>query len=230
MGGWYTNDVFHVFGQFLSGMSRLYAVSGNEGLKTKVNTLVEEWAKTIDKEGYFFYSKKPNAPQYVFEKMIGGLVDNYSFAGNKNALKYLSVITDWAIKNLNRDRLYGQTASEWYTLSENLYRAYSVTKDKKYLDFGKIWEYHDYWNVYEKGEKVNTKIRHHAYSHLNTLSSAAAAYLLSGDETYKTIIKNGYNYMQNEQCFATGGYGPNERFLAKDDLIKVLQNTHNSFR
>ncbi len=98
MGGWYTNDVFHVFGQFLSGMSRLYAVSGNEGLKTKVNTLVEEWAKTIDKEGYFFYSKKSNAPQNVFEKMIGGLVDNYSFAGNKNALKYLSVITDWAIK------------------------------------------------------------------------------------------------------------------------------------
>jgi len=229
MGGWYTNDVFHVFGQFLSGMSRLYAVSGNEALKTKVNTLVDEWGKTIDKDGYFYYSKKPNAPQYVYEKMIGGLVDNYVFTGNKEALKYLSVITDWAIKNLNRDRLYGQTASEWYTLPENLYRAYEVTKDKKYLDFGKIWEYHDYWNVYARGKKVNTKIRHHAYSHLNTLSSAAAAYMVSGDEKYKTIIKNGYDYMQNEQCFATGGYGPNERFLDKDDLINVLQNTHNSF-
>lgn len=229
MGGWYTNDVFHVFGQFLSGMSRLYAVSGNEALKTKVNTLVDEWSKTIDKDGYFFYSKKPNAPHYVYEKMIGGLVDNYVFTDNKDALKYLNVITDWAIKNLTRERLYGQTASEWYTLSENLYRAYSVTKDKKYLDFGKIWEYTDYWNVHAKGEKVNTKIRHHAYSHLNTLSSAAAAYMVSGDEKYKTIIKNGYEYFQNEQTFATGGYGPNERFLAKDDLINVLQNTHNSF-
>jgi len=229
MGGWYTNDVFHVFGQFISGMSRLYAVSGNEAMKIKVNTLVDEWSKTIDKDGYFFYTKKPNAPQYVYEKMTGGLVDNYVFTGNKDALKYLSVITDWAIKNLNRDRLYGQTASEWYTLSENLYRAYSVTKDKKYSDFGKIWEYHDYWNVYVRGEKVNTKIRHHAYSHLNTLSSAAAAYMVSGDEKYKTIIKNGYDYMQNEQCFATGGYGPNERFLDKDDLINVLQNTHNTF-
>jgi hypothetical protein len=62
MGGWYANDVFHVFSQFLSGMSRLYGVSGNEALKTKVNTLVDEWGKTIDKDGYFFYSKKPNAP------------------------------------------------------------------------------------------------------------------------------------------------------------------------
>ncbi|MGI8581752.1 MAG: beta-L-arabinofuranosidase domain-containing protein, partial [Chitinophagaceae bacterium] len=229
MGGWYTNDLFHVFGQFISGMSKLYAVSGYQAMKIKVNTLVDEWAKTIDKDGYFFYTKKPNAPQYVYEKMIGGLVDNYVFTGNKDALKYLSVITDWAIKNLNRDRLYGQTASEWYTLSENLYRAYAVTKDKKYLDFGKIWDYTDYWNVHAKGEKVNSKIRHHAYSHLNTLSSAAAAYMVSGDDKYKTIIKNGYEYFQNEQTFATGGYEPNERFLAKDDLINVLQNTHNSF-
>jgi hypothetical protein len=229
MGGWYTNDVFHVFGQFVAGMSRLYAVSGNEAMKAKVNTLVGEWAKTIDKDGYFFYSKKPNAPHYVYEKMIGGLVDNYIFTGNKDALKYLGVITDWAIKNLNRDRVYGQTASEWYTLSENLYRAYSVTKDKKYLDFGKIWEYTDYWNVYAKGEKVNTKLRHHAYSHLNTLSSAAAAFMVSGDEKYKTIIKNGYDYFQEEQCFATGGYGPNERFLSKDDLINTVHNTHNTF-
>ncbi len=229
MGGWYTNDVFHMFGQFLSGMSRLYAVSGNEAMKTKVNTLVQEWAKTIDKDGYFFYSKKPNAPQYVYEKMTGGLVDNYVFTGNKDALKYLSIITDWAIKNLNRDRIYGQTASEWYTLTENLYRAYEVTKDKKYLDFGKLWEYHDYWNIYVRGEKVNTAIRHHAYSHVNTLSSAAAAYMESGDESYKTIIKNANDYLQNEQCFATGGFGPNERFLAKDELIKVLENTHNSF-
>ena len=229
MGGWYSNDIFSVFGQFLSGMSRLYAVSGNPALKTKVNSLIEEWGKTIDKDGYFYYSKKPNAPHYVYEKIVGGLVDNYVFTGNKDALKYLSVITDWAIKNLTRERLYGQTQSEWYTLSENLYRAYQVTKDPKYLDFGKIWEYHDYWNVYARGEKVNTDVRHHAYSHVNTLSSAAAAYLVSGDETYKTIIKNAYDYLQAEQCFATGGYGPNEKFWNKEDLVKVLENTHNTF-
>lgn len=229
MGGWYSNDIFSVFGQFLSGMSRLYAVSGNLALKTKVNSLIEEWGKTIDKDGYFYYSKKPNAPHYVYEKIVGGLVDNYVFTGNKDALKYLSVITDWAIKNLTRERIYGQTQSEWYTLSENLYRAYEVTKDTKYLDFGKIWEYHDYWNVYARGEKVNTDIRHHAYSHVNTLSSAAAAYLVSGDETYKTIIKNAYDYLQAEQCFATGGFGPNEKFWNKEELVKVLENTHNTF-
>lgn len=36
---------------------------------------------------------------------------------------------------------------EWYTLTENLYRAYLITHDKKYLDFGNEWEYHSYWDA-----------------------------------------------------------------------------------
>lgn len=231
LGGWYSNDVFHVFGQLLSGFSRLYAVSKNEALRVKVNTLVTEWGKTIDSNGYFFYSGKPNAPHYVYEKMVGGLVDAYLFTGNKEALDKLSVITDWAIKNLSRERIYGQTRSEWYTLSENLYRAYKVTNDPKYRDFGKLWEYREYWDSYITGDNIPPidKQRHHAYSHLNTLNGAAAAYMISGDEKYKSIIKNAYDFFQDQQVFATGGFGPNERLLSKDDLIKALQTTHHSF-
>lgn len=229
MGGWYTNDVFHVFGQIMGGLSRLYAVSENIALKRKVDTLISEWAKTIDKDGYFFYSNKPNAKHYVYEKMVGGLVDAYVFTGNEQALKELSIITDWAIKNLNRERVYGQTQSEWYTLSENLYRAYRITQDKKYADFAKLWEYPDYWNSYLKQGPPVAEQRHHAYSHVNTLCGAAAAYLTNGDNRYKTIIKNAYDYLQKEQCFATGGFGPHERFLPKDKLIAALGDTHNTF-
>ncbi|MDF3076980.1 MAG: hypothetical protein K0S09_869 [Sphingobacteriaceae bacterium] len=229
LGGWYSNDVFHVFGQLLGGMSRLYAVSGDEAMRQKVDALISEWAKTIDKDGYFFYSAKPNAKHYVYEKMVGGLVDAYVFTGNKQALQELGIITDWAIKNLGRERIYGQTQSEWYTLSENLYRAYAVTKDKKYLDFGKVWEYSDYWNSYLAGTPPIDSIRHHGYSHLNTLSGAAAAYLLTGDEHYKTTVKNAYNFFNDTQAFATGGFAPNERLLTKDKLIEALETTHNTF-
>ncbi|HXH98852.1 MAG TPA: beta-L-arabinofuranosidase domain-containing protein [Sphingobacteriaceae bacterium] len=229
LGGWYSNDLFHIFGQLLSGMSRLYAVSGNEALKTKVTTLINEWSKTIDKDGYFFYSKKPNARHYVYEKMVGGLVDAHLFTDNKQALLQLDIISDWAIKNLTRERIYGQTQSEWYTLSENLYRAYQVTKDEKYRDFGKVWEYPEYWNSYLNGTPPIEKTRHHGYSHLNTLSSAAAAYLTSGDKKYEEIIKNAYDFFTNTQTFATGGFGPNERLLPTDKLVEALRSTHNSF-
>ena len=29
---------------------------------------------------------------------------------------------------------------EWYTLTENLYRAYLVTGNQRYRDFGAVWE------------------------------------------------------------------------------------------
>jgi hypothetical protein len=231
MGGWYSKNVFHVFGQILSGLSRLYAVTGDTACRDKVNALVDGWGKCIDSSGFSSYSKDAVFPHYVYEKMVGGLVDAYLFTGNKTALIYLSRITDWSIKNLNKERTLNSV--EWYTLSENLYRAYLVTHDKKYFDFANYWEYTSYWdalknksNIFKKSVLQNA----HAYSHLNALSSAAMAYMVKGDEKYKTTIKNGYDFFVNSQCFATGGFGLDETLFAnKTEMIQTFENTHKSF-
>ena len=55
--------------------------------------------------------------------MLWGLLDAHFYCGNRQALFHLGRITDWAIKNLDRSRRVNDTATEWYTLSENLYRA-----------------------------------------------------------------------------------------------------------
>jgi uncharacterized protein len=60
LGGWYSRDVFHVFGQIVSGLSRLYAVTGNPALREKADALVAEWAKCIAPDGCFSFSAKPN--------------------------------------------------------------------------------------------------------------------------------------------------------------------------
>src|SRR5262249_11907648 len=71
LGGWYTGDVFHVFGQIVSGLSRLYVVTGDPACREKVNALVAEWSKCIESDGYFYYSNKPNAPHYIYDKVVG---------------------------------------------------------------------------------------------------------------------------------------------------------------
>lgn len=235
LGGWYTKDFFHNFGQILSGLSRLYAVSRDLSCKQKVSALMDGWAECIRPDGYFYYSERPNAHLYVFDKMVGGLVDANIFTGNRQALDHLSVITDWAIKNLDKDKPYALNGafvsnSEWYTLPENLYRAYEVTRDKKYFDFAQYWEYAEYWDLLAKKKSIfEKKVRYHGYSHLNTLSSAAMAYLLKGDSHYLDTLKNGYDFFQQEECFATGGYGPAEALLPKRELIEALRDTHYSF-
>ena len=236
LGGWYSGDVFHVFGQMVSGLARLYAATGNPACCEKVDTLIAEWAKCIAPDGYFYYSRKPNAPHYIYDKMVWGLLDAYLYCDNKDALKHLSRITDWAIKNLEHTRELGPQGHEWYTLSENLYRAYLVTGDAKYREFAKVWEYSEYWNMYARKDDIfalrpdgQQHNAYHAYSHVNTLGGAGAAYLASGEPRYLAILKNSYDYLQANQAFATGGYGPDEQLLPRDKLLIKLPVTPRSF-
>jgi len=65
LGGWYSSDTFLVFGQIVSGLSRLYAASGDVACRDKANYLISEWAKCIEPDGYFYASRKPNAPHFL---------------------------------------------------------------------------------------------------------------------------------------------------------------------
>jgi hypothetical protein len=236
LGGWYSSDTFHVFGQILSGLARLFAATGDAACKDKVDALVSEWGKCIAADGYFYYSAKPNAPHYTYDKMVGGLVDAYLYCGNREAIGHLRRITDWAVENLDRSRRTADTSTEWYTLSENLYRAYLATGDPVYRDFAEVWEYHEYWDIYARKADLfaprpsgQRNDAYHAYSHVNTLGGAGAAYLVKGDPRYLDILMNAYDSLQANQIFVTGGYGPDEQLLPRDKLRECLENTTNTF-
>src|SRR5262249_37018087 len=104
LGGWYSSDTFLVFGQIVSGLARLHAATGDTACRDKANRLITEWAECIEPDGYFYASRKPNAPHYIYDKMLWGLLDVHAYCGNKAALAHLDLITDWAIRNLDRKR------------------------------------------------------------------------------------------------------------------------------
>lgn len=239
LGGWYSGDprvkywwsagdTFNVFGQWLSGMARMSKATNDEAMSTKAAHLMIEWARAMDSDGYFYYSRRPTHPHYTYEKIVCGLVDLCEFGGRKDALPHLEKITDWAIANLDRERK-PDTGTEWYTLSENLYRAYQLTGNPKYKTFGDVWRYTPYWNSFIGGTEL-TRYNHHAYSHVNTLSSAAMAYGVTGDEEYLKTIVNAYDWLDRTQFYASGGYGPEEDLMPPDgSLSDSLESTFRSF-
>lgn len=236
LGGWYSGDVFHVFGQIVSGLARLHAATGDPACRAKVNALIAEWGRCLGSDGYFFFSAKPNAPHYIYDKTLWGLLDAHLYAGNKEALTHLSRITDWAIRNLERSRKLGDTSTEWYTLSENLYRAWFVTGDPKYRDFAAVWEYPEYWDLYARGQDIfaprpdgHRTGAYHAYSHVNTLGGAGAAYLATGKPQYLDLLRMAYDSLQTNQVLATGGFGPDEQLLPRAELLAKLAVTPNTF-
>jgi DUF1680 family protein len=239
LGGWYSGDpkrktwwsagdTFNTFGQWLSAMARMSRATGDADMRSKAIHLMTEWASTIEPDGWFFYSRRPWQPHYIYDKTVGGLVDMALYGGRKDALPILSRITDWAIENLDRSRKV-DSDTEWYTLSENLYRAHVLTGDAKYRSFGDLWRFTDYWRAFTTGSPV-TKHNHHAYSHVNTLSSAAMTYAVTGEKEWLATITNACDWLQATQCYATGGYGPEEDLLPEDgELGRRLDSTFRSF-
>jgi hypothetical protein len=241
LGGWYSGDpkrrtwwsngdTFNTFGQWLSGMARMARATGDGDMRSKAIHLMSEWGATIEPDGWFFYSRRPWQPHYIYDKTVGGLVDMGVYAGRKDAFVHLERITDWAVENLDRSRRV-DSDTEWYTLSENLYRAYRATGNEKYRRFADLWRFTDYWNAFSGAAPTAvTRDRHHAYSHVNTMSSCAMAYAVTGEKPYLDAIVEEYDWLQKTQCYATGGYGPEEDLVPPDgELGRRLESTYASF-
>ncbi len=236
LGGWYSSDVFHVFGQILSGLARLYAVTGDLACREKAEALLDGWMECLEPDGYFFYSRKPNAPHYIYDKMVGGLADLVIFCDSKKAAVALKKVTGWAEKNLDRSNPYAFGGTEWYTLSENLYRARTATGDQAYSTFAAVWHYTEYWDIFARkgdlfGDRGNGRRTdmYHAYSHVNNLGGAAQAYLHTGDRRFLDTLIHAHDDLVAHQCFATGGFGPDEQLLPRHLWRRKTDYSHNSF-
>jgi DUF1680 family protein len=251
MGGWYDNaddfnekDNFHAFiaghsfGQYVSGLARAYAVTGSKPTQEKVQRLVKGFGETVEPAGKFYVDYR--LPGYTFDKTCCGLIDAHEFAGDPNALAVLKRATDAVLPHLPEKALsraeqesrphktIAYTWDETYTLPENFFLAYQRSGDKRYRELGERFIYHEYYDALAANE--NALPGKHAYSHVNTFSSAMQAYLVLGDEKYLRAATNGLRMVQ-EQSYATGGWGPDEAFVVpgKGLLAASLGKTRSSF-
>ena len=237
LGGWCSPNSNTVFGQWLQAMARMQRANGDKDLRDKADILVSEYAKCWPgmSQGSPRGSGRAAAGgptgglgHYAYEKLAGGLLDMHHYASHPEALPLCDKITEAAMANFNRDRLpanrepwemHSGRPGEWYTMAENLYRAYQLTGNSMYKEFGDVWLYPAYWDKFAETSDPKDAQGVHAYSHCNTFSSAALAYDVTGDPKYLRIISNFHDWMQKRQTYATGGYGPDERFVYSDGAL-----------
>jgi len=249
LGGWYHYDpgerladdwVGFVpgapFGQWVSALARMYAISGSQRTREKVLRLNRLYSQTISGD----YYAKNRFPTYCYDKLVCGLIDSYRYAADPDAFAILDRTTDAALPHFPSHAVEHGTAwrtdkkgEEWtwdesYTISENLFLAYQLGAGKRYRDLATQYLHDSFYDRLARGE--NDMAGRHAYSHVNSLSSAMQAYLTLGTEKYLRASRNAFT-MLVQQSFATGGWGPDEILLASDsdDLFRSLSNTHSSF-
>lgn len=241
LGGWYDTWGFApgaTFGQWLSALARYYAITGDAATRAKVDRMVHGFAATVDAEGRFYRHNR--FPSYIYDKLVGGLVDARQLTGNDIALATLRRATRAALPHLpphaiprNEAAKPGEDFSQhaWdesYTLPENQFLAFRLSGDEQHRVLARRFLYDDFFLPLARGENVLPG--KHAYSHMNALSSAAQAYLSLKQPVYLQAARQGLA-MVEAQSFASGGWGPDEHFIApgsgKLGLSLVAQ--HKSF-
>ena len=249
LGGWYNYDADYdwhrddagfapgaTFGQWISALARYHAITGSAATRDKVLRLNRLYAAAI---GAGFYEQN-RFPAYCYDKLVLGLLDSWKLAGDSDARAILDRTTQAALPHLppaaidrelpwrpGKDQSYRWDES--YTNPENLLLAYRHGAGRRYHDLGvRFLDDATWFDPLSRGEDVFAG--KHAYSYVNSLSSAMQAYLTLGSERHLRAAENAFRLLL-AQSFPTGGWGPDEKLMATDgpELYASLTSTHNSF-
>lgn len=249
LGGWYNYDPNYdwhkddagfapaaTFGQWISALARYHAITGSVETRDKVLRLNRMYAKTISED---FYDKN-RFPAYCFDKLVLGLIDSQKYVHDPDAFEILDRTTKAAVPHLpgkavdrelawrpGKDQSYRWDES--YTNPENLFLAYQRGAGNQYRDLAV--QYLDDATWFDPlSRNENVLAGKHAYSYVNSLSSAMQAYLALRSDKHLLAASNAFD-MLTAQSFATGGWGPDEMLRApgSDDVYQSLTKTHNSF-
>jgi uncharacterized protein len=225
------------FGQWVSALARIYAITGDEATRAKVLRLNRLYAQTISPA---FYTKN-RFPAYCYDKLLLGLLDSHTYVNDPDAMAILQRTTETALPHLPPRAVDHDVSwrtdkhdvswnwDESYTLPENLFIAYQRGAGRQYYDLAFRYLDDETWfGPLARGE--NVLAGHHAYSYVNSLNSAMMAYMVGGSEMHLRAAKNAFGVLL-AQSFATGGWGPDEllRASGSSELFASLSNTHASF-
>ena len=239
MGGWYDLDGFvpgHSLGQYISGLARIGATTGDSACHEKVRELVGGFAATLGPENQSILRAKTNQwIAYTLDKHFAGLIDAATLSRVPEATGLLNRVLSGAQPLLparGRDRIGKKDPpyDETFVMPENLFAAAQLTGNPAFTDLAHCYLLdREFFSPLAVGDDPFPG--QHAYSHAIALSSGAKAYLTLGDTRYKKALENAFTLLTTTQQFASGGWGPNETFVTpnRGELYEALSSTVDHF-
>lgn len=240
LGGWESLDCDlrgHTAGHIMSGLSLLYATTGDEVYKVKSDSIVNglaEVQKVLNQGGYLsaypqslidrnIAGKSVWAPWYTLHKIVSGLIDQYLYCNNETALEIVKGMSAWAynkLSPLSQEQRALMLRNEFGGINDSFYNLYAITanpKDKFLAEFF----YHD--AVLEpllNGEDILDK--KHANTYIPKLIGLTRGYELEGNRNYEKCAEFFWNTVVNHHSFITGSNSDKEKFFKPDHISEHL--------
>jgi DUF1680 family protein len=239
MGGWYDTEGFvpgHGLGQYISGLARFGAATGDPACHQKVRDLVTGFAATLGPDNQSIIRPKTNLwACYTLDKHFAGLIDALTLSNIPESRDLLNRVLAGAqalLPTKGRDRIGKKDPpyDETFVMPENLFTAAELTGNPAFTELAHRYLLDkELFNPLAAGDDPFPG--QHAYSHAIALSSGARAWLILGDTRYKTALINAHHLLTTQQQFASGGWGPNETFITphRGELYSALSTTVDHF-
>ncbi|MBB4034203.1 hypothetical protein GGR21_000088 [Dysgonomonas hofstadii] len=243
LGGWESLDCElrgHSTGHILSGLAYLFASTGDERYKIKSDSIVKGLAEVQEvliengQKGYIsaypenlinrnIAGKSVWAPWYTLHKVYAGLIDQYLYCDNKDALEIMQKAASWAYQKLmplSEEQHTIMLRNEFGGINEAFYNLYAITGNSEHKKLAEFF-YH--------AAVIDPLAEHKAdlyFKHANTfipkVIGEARNYELHSSERSKDIANFFWNTVIDHQTYCTGGNSHKEKFIHSDSISKNL--------
>ena len=249
--GWESTQLSGAFGgQYLSGLSLMYAATGNPVLKERVKYMVSQLQKCQQALGTGYIGGIPDGPKlwqkvengiinvqpfaldsvwspwYNLHMAFKGLRDAYLYAGNQEAKEVLIKYSDWAVDfshHLNDQQFRHMIRCEYSGMNEMMADVYAMTGEEKYLDLAKRFNDDKLFDPLAAG--VDSLAGWHVNTNIPKIIGAAREYEVDGDKRMEKIARYFFNEVTTKRIFINGEMGDYEHFQKLGTLPEHLHRT-----
>jgi len=263
-GGWESTDLRgHTLGHWLTAMSIYVSQSDDKDAAARIEYAVHSLRECQNAIGTGFLAAWDErmldivedtgqgwAPYYTVHKILQGLIDNYNYTGNAEALAsakslgdYLALRADYIKqRNAGKDnhsfierqgrhaRVSWEQALEIQETggySEAMLNLYALTGNESYLETARLFHQMNKLEPASRGiDELHTGSEHnhhHANTTIPQFIAAARDAQLTGDEKKLTSARNFWDMVVNHRTYNIGSTGNHEHWnLPADRIIDEL--------
>lgn len=239
----------HIGGHYLSALAYMYAATGNEEIRGRLDYYIVELKRCADANGDGYLSGVSNGkqiwkeisegniraasfglndrwvPLYNIHKIYAGLRDAWLITGSKDAKKMFIDLTEWMYRltsGLTDEQMQDMLRSEHGGLNEVFADAAAISGDKRYLELAKRFSHTAVLEPLLRGEDRLTGM------HANTQIPKVIGYKriadLEGNSEWDKAADFFWKTVVENRSITIGGNSVREHFHPADDFSSMLES------
>lgn len=237
-GGWADSQLSgHILGHYLSALSFMYAATGDNRFKKRVDFIVDQlercqkaggdgyiggipdgrklWKKVADGEikTQNFSLDGVWSPWYNLHKVFAGLRDAYMYTGNEKAKQVMAKFGDWAIEETNHlsdEQFQHMLECEYGGMNEVMADLYRMTGKEKYLDLAKRFNHKSVFTPLANAQDSLAGL--HVNTQIPKIIGAAVEYELDSDPRMEKVSSYFWDEVTQKRSFINAEMGYHEYF------------------